>query len=106
MRSLPRLNELKSASDACRCAHSAAAAASLAGASLRVFQLQGECAALPQQPAVLLSFSVPEPLVGHADGVLEAFAAAAGAVVGAAAGGAWTRVALTSMEQASHAVVL
>jgi hypothetical protein len=71
-----------------------------------VFQLQGDCAALPQQPALLLSFSIPEPMVGDASRVLEEFAAAARSVVGSAAGGVWARVALTSMEQASHAVVL
>ncbi len=45
---------------------SAAASASLAGAALRVFQLHGKCAALLQEPAVLLSFSVPEPLLAEA----------------------------------------
>ena len=38
----------------------------LAGAALRVFQVQAQSDALPPPPAVLLSFSVPEPLVKDA----------------------------------------
>ena len=71
-----------------------------------MFHLQARCGALPptQQPAVLASFSVPEPLLPGARGRLDAYAAAAAARCGG--GGAWTDAELTSAEQASHAVVL
>jgi hypothetical protein len=105
---------------------SAAAASALAGEALRVWQLRGECAALPQRAAVLSSFSVPEPLLAdaqpcvrawrvlsYASGVtralrcrcLDAYLQTA-RVAHAESGATWTSLALTSEAQASHAVVL